>query len=69
MAEATVRYGIVGVGMMGREHFINLWHLRSEGVVVVAIADPHLPSQRHARELAESFDWPIQVCGGSETLG
>ncbi|GAA0169096.1 dehydrogenase [Lithospermum erythrorhizon] len=52
-----MKYGIIGVGMMGREHLINLYHLRSEGVVVVCIADPHLPSQ----QLAQSYNWPIQV--------
>lgn len=61
MAPETVKYGIIGVGMMGREHLINLHHLRDEAVAVVAIADPHLPSQRQALELAHSFNWPIQV--------
>ncbi|RXI00995.1 hypothetical protein DVH24_001229 [Malus domestica] len=59
-ASNTVKYGIVGVGMMGREHLINLYHLRSEGVAVVAIADPHLPSQKLALDLAHSFNWPIK---------
>lgn len=58
---AIVNYGIIGVGMMGREHLINLYHLKSEGVAVVAIADPHIPSQKYAQKLADSFDWPIQV--------
>lgn len=58
---AIVKYGIIGVGMMGREHLINLYHLKSEGVSVVAIADPHLPSQKYAQKLADSFDWPLQV--------
>ena len=61
MADETVKYGIIGVGMMGREHFINLSHLRSDGAAVVAVADPHVPSQILAQDLAESFDWPIQV--------
>lgn len=61
MSVETVKYGIVGVGMMGREHLINLYHLRDEGVAVVAIADPHLPSQQQALELAHSFNWPIRV--------
>lgn len=58
---AVTKYGIIGVGMMGREHLINLYHLRTEGVAVVCIADPHVPSQQHAQKLALSFDWPIQV--------
>lgn len=57
----TVKYGIIGVGMMGREHLINLHHLRSEGVAVVCIADPHPPSQQLALELAHSFNWPLKV--------
>ncbi|KAL0395129.1 UNVERIFIED_CONTAM: hypothetical protein Slati_4479100 [Sesamum latifolium] len=60
MADGVVKYGIVGVGMMGREHLVNLHHLRSEGVAVVAIADPHLPSQQEAGRIAHSFDWPLQ---------
>lgn len=60
-AKDSVKYGIIGVGMMGREHLINLHHLRSEGVAVVCIADPHLPSQQLAQELAHSFNWPIKV--------
>ena len=59
--DATVKYGIVGVGMMGREHLINLYHLRSQNVGVVAIADPHVPSQQLAVELARSFGWPLVV--------
>ncbi|MFQ6637832.1 hypothetical protein Gotur_012725 [Gossypium turneri] len=64
----TVKYGIIGVGMMGREHLINLHHLRTQGVVVVCIADPHLPSQQLALELAQSFDWPLKVCSGHQEL-
>ncbi|XP_057787010.1 uncharacterized protein LOC131004355 isoform X2 [Salvia miltiorrhiza] len=61
MAFETVKYGIIGVGMMGREHLINLYHLKNENVAVVAVADPHLPSQQQALKLAHSFNWPIQV--------
>lgn len=63
MAATIVKYGIIGVGMMGREHLINLYHLRTEGVAVVAIADPHLPSQQLTLNLAHSFgiDWPLKV--------
>lgn len=63
MATATVvvKYGIIGVGMMGREHLINLHHLCNENVAVVAIADPHLPSQQLAINLAHSFSWPLKV--------
>ncbi|XP_075642695.1 uncharacterized protein LOC142614051 isoform X2 [Castanea sativa] len=58
---STVKYGIIGVGMMGREHLINLHHLRTEGTAVVAIADPHVPSQQLALQLAQSFNWPLKV--------
>ena len=34
----TIRYGIIGSGMMGGEHMLVLQHV--EGVEVVAIADP-----------------------------
>ncbi|XP_077235402.1 oxidoreductase family protein [Tasmannia lanceolata] len=56
-----VKYGIIGVGMMGREHMINLAHLQSEGASVSCVADPHLPSQQQALHLASSFNWPLQV--------
>ncbi|CAA0824404.1 Oxidoreductase family protein [Striga hermonthica] len=54
--------------MMGREHLINLYHLKNEGVVVVAIADPHLPSQHQVLNLANSFDWPVQVFSSHKAL-
>ncbi|XP_073011968.1 uncharacterized protein [Typha latifolia] len=55
---AVIRYGIVGVGMMGREHMINLAHLRGEGASVTCVADPHPPSLRLAVDLARSLDFP-----------
>ncbi|CAB4309976.1 unnamed protein product [Prunus armeniaca] len=67
-ASNIIKYGIVGVGMMGREHLINLHHLRTEGVAVVAIADPHVPSQKLALDLAESFNWPIKVFSAHNDL-
>ncbi|ONI06519.1 hypothetical protein PRUPE_5G066000 [Prunus persica] len=67
-ASNIVKYGIVGVGMMGREHLINLHHLRTEGVAVVAIADPHVPSQKLALDLAQSFNWPIKVFSAHKEL-
>ncbi|EPS61364.1 oxidoreductase family protein, partial [Genlisea aurea] len=60
--DVAVRYGIIGVGMMGREHLVNLHHLRSEGVSVVAVADPHPPSLEQTLALARSLNWPpLQV--------
>ena len=34
----VIRYGIVGAGMMGREHMANIALI--DGAVVTAIADP-----------------------------
>ncbi|XP_022154836.1 uncharacterized protein LOC111021995 [Momordica charantia] len=62
--DSTVKYGIIGVGMMGREHLLNLYHLRDQGVAVVAIADPHASSQRQALDLAHSLGWRIEVFSG-----
>jgi predicted homoserine dehydrogenase-like protein len=45
-----VKYGIIGAGMMGREHLLNIRAL--DGAEVVAIADPHLPSQEASLALA-----------------
>lgn len=59
--DKTVKYGIIGVGMMGREHLINLHHLQPFGVQVVAIADPHVPSQQLALDLSATFGWPLKV--------
>ncbi|KAM0007489.1 putative gfo/Idh/MocA-like oxidoreductase, NAD(P)-binding domain superfamily [Helianthus debilis subsp. tardiflorus] len=61
VGEKMVKYGIIGAGMMGREHLLNLYHLRSEGAAVVCVADPHLPSQKISMEFAESFGWPLKV--------
>jgi predicted dehydrogenase len=46
----TVRYGIVGVGLMGLEHLRNL--ARIPGAAVTAVSDPHPPSIQAA--LSES---------------
>ena len=45
-----VRYGIVGAGMMGREHMANI--ALQDGAALTAIADPHGPSVTAARALA-----------------
>ncbi|XP_010941052.1 uncharacterized protein [Elaeis guineensis] len=58
MGREEVRYGIVGVGMMGREHMVNLSHLRSEGASLTCVADPHPPSLDLALELARSLHLP-----------
>jgi predicted dehydrogenase len=46
----TIRYGIIGSGMMGLEHLWNLHHV--PGAAVTAIADPNQPS----REATILFD-------------
>ncbi len=43
----TLRYGVVGTGLMGLEHLRNL--LALPGAAVVAVADPHPASRRAAR--------------------
>lgn len=65
---AITKYGIVGIGMMGREHLINLHHLRHQNLAVVSIADPHPPSQLLAIELAQSLKWDLNVFSGHEEL-
>ena len=64
-AAAEVRYGIVGVGMMGREHLHNLAHLAAEvereqsvRVRVTGLADPHQESLRLGLELAAELSLP-----------
>jgi len=41
-----IRYGIIGSGMMGREHMRNIALL--DGTSVVAVSDPHLESRQLA---------------------
>ncbi len=43
----SLRYGIIGSGMMGIEHLLNLAHL--PGAEITAIADPHDGSRDWAR--------------------
>ena len=42
----VLRYGIIGTGMMGREHIANIEHL--EGAIVTAISDPYPDSLERA---------------------
>ena len=43
----TIRYGVIGTGMMGVEHIQNI--LAIEGAEVTAVSDPNPESQRWAR--------------------
>ncbi|RCV30068.1 hypothetical protein SETIT_6G064500v2 [Setaria italica] len=76
MAAAAVRYGIVGVGMMGREHLHNLAHLAAEvegeqsvKVRVTGLADPHQESLRLGLQLANELGLPApQTFSGHREL-
>jgi len=52
----TIRYGIIGAGMMGIEHILNI--NKVDGAVVTAAADPH-PASREAAVEAAAGDTPI----------
>ena len=45
----VLRYGVIGVGMMGCEHIRNLQAI--EGCTVAAFADTHEPSRKNAQQL------------------
>lgn len=57
MMSATLRYGVIGTGMMGVEHINNLLHL--PGATVTAISDPNARSRDWA-QLAVGLDAPLQ---------
>jgi predicted dehydrogenase len=44
------RYGVIGTGMMGVEHIMNINHI--DGAAVTAYADPHEPSRSNAASVA-----------------
>lgn len=76
-AAPEVRYGIVGVGMMGREHLHNLAHLagevgRAEPPVrlrVTCLADPHPESLQLGLQLAADLALPApQIFSGHGEL-
>ena len=54
---ASLRYGVIGTGMMGVEHINNLLHL--PGATVTAISDPNAKSRDWA-QLAVGLDVPLQ---------
>lgn len=51
-----LRYGVIGTGMMGVEHIMNINHI--EGVAVTAVADPHGPSLTAG---ANAADGPVET--------
>jgi len=51
-AEHVLRYGIIGTGMMGREHIANIAHL--DGAIVTALSDPHPDSLDRARRAVDT---------------
>ena len=50
-----LRYGIVGTGMMGREHIVNIGHL--DDAVITAVCDPH----------PESLEWARRTLGADRS--
>ena len=50
MSATELRYGVIGAGMMGREHIANISHL--PGARVTALVDPHSASLDAAAALA-----------------
>ena len=54
-----LRYGIIGVGMMGLEHLRNL-HALPE-VVVTAVADPHPRSRERAASESQRIGAPLPL--------
>lgn len=59
MPEPTIRYGIIGTGMMGCEHIRNLAAL--PGARVTALADPHEASRRMGQLACAANDQPVQI--------
>ena len=43
------RYGVIGTGMMGVEHIMNINHI--DGAAVTAYADPYEPSRANAASI------------------
>ena len=52
MSASELRYGVVGTGMMGREHIANISYL--PGARVTALADPHPASLEAAASMVPS---------------
>ena len=50
----TVRYGILGCGMMGKEHIRNIQLI--DGATVSAVADPDVSMQMESKSVDEFVD-------------
>jgi len=63
-----LKYGLIGVGMMGQEHLGNLMAL--DGAEVVAIADPHEPSRAQLQKLwaSDTERRPLQEFADHQAL-
>nr|CAD1820695.1 unnamed protein product [Ananas comosus var. bracteatus] len=57
-----------GVGMMGREHVLNLHHLGEEGALVTCVADPHPDSLALALQLHRSLLHHKQLLPSSQAF-
>lgn len=64
-SDTSIRYGVVGVGMMGVEHIQNI--LALDDCVVTAVADPHPPSLDSAQQ-AVGADAELAKFGTVEEL-
>ena len=64
-SDTSIRYGVVGVGMMGVEHLQNI--LALDDCVVTAVADPHPPSLDSAQQ-AVGADTELAKFGTVEEL-
>lgn len=49
--DQAFRYGVIGTGMMGIEHIMNINHI--DGAMVTAYADPHEPSRNAADSVTD----------------
>ena len=63
----TIRYGIIGTGMMGCEHIRNLFVI--DGVTITAIADPVEQSRSRARKVCGTRFTPTMYSNYEQLLG
>jgi UDP-N-acetylglucosamine 3-dehydrogenase len=65
--ERPLRAGVIGLGMMGRNH-VRVWDESVEGVELVAVADPEPAALRAATagRRARGFDDPVRMLAEEE---